>query len=141
MIHKNIEGYFICSVNYFQDISDLLQSKRSALEKYSELLNWTNGASQQLDHVKHQLDLNEPLEPAEAELQKIVNEIQSWTEMSRAIDLLCDQSNVCIDGKSARSIVEELSGKADALRFVFCLLSFVSIFTNNVFFSGSLSVF
>ncbi|XP_075225316.1 muscle-specific protein 300 kDa isoform X2 [Lycorma delicatula] len=100
----------------YQDISDLLQSKRSALEKYNELLNWNNGVSQQLDHVKHQLDLNEPLEPAETEFLKIVNEIKSWTEMSRAIDLLCDQSNVCIDGKSARSIVEELSGKADALR-------------------------
>ncbi|XP_039285327.1 nesprin-1-like [Nilaparvata lugens] len=100
----------------YQDIGELLQSKRSALEKWLELLSWGQGAAQQLDHVKRQLELSEPLDQAEAELRRVEAELHSWSEVAPALDLLCQQSNTEVGGRSAKAIVEQLRDKADALR-------------------------
>lgn len=86
------------------------------MEKWSELLSWSKGALQQLDHVRYHLEANQPIEVVETELQKVTSEIATWTDTARGVDILCEQSRTEIQGKSARSVLKELADKAELLQ-------------------------
>lgn len=79
-------------------------------------MSWSKGAVQHLDHVRYQIEANEPIETVESELEKISTEIDTWIDTARGVDILCEQSGTDIKGKSARSTLQELADKANALQ-------------------------
>lgn len=99
-----------------QDLEDKLQGKRQALEKWGEMKNWSQGALEHLEHIKYQLESNQPLETVEGEVEKLSAEVETWENTARGVDLLCQQSATEVTGQSARSIVHQVSSKVEQLR-------------------------
>lgn len=65
-------------VGQYDDIADVLQRKKTALEKWTVLLGWKNETDSSISHIRQQLDKPGKLEVPQ--LAAIVQEIQTITE-------------------------------------------------------------
>lgn len=104
----------------------MLQKKKGALEKWSDLLSWYADTSDQLNHMKYQLEGQKPrsedVECFEEEIEVVNLKISPWKEVAPFIDDVSQQSGTYVrdttTGKcvTAVALVHELETKADALK-------------------------
>lgn len=77
-------------VKNYQEVEHNLQEKKSALEKWTELLNWHQDADDQISHIKYQLENQEStpesLTQLIKEVQTIINKLITWKQTATEID-------------------------------------------------------
>lgn len=107
-------------------MEDNLQEKKTALEKWSELLNWHSDSSEQLSHIRYQVDTQKPrpevLEQFSIELETLHPKVASWKQAAPAIDHSSRQSGTVIKNKktgdavTAEGLVAEIETLAKGLQ-------------------------
>ncbi|CAG2061276.1 unnamed protein product, partial [Timema podura] len=110
----------------YQDLEDNLQEKKSALEKWSELLGWYGETAEQLNHVQFQVESQksrpEDLERFAEELATIALKQATWSEGAPVIDGASQQSGTKILDKAtgkrvtAVSLVDDIESRVGALQ-------------------------
>ena len=81
-------------VENYQDVEDKLQSKKLALEKWGDLINWHGETLSQLNHIKYQLDSGkvspDNLPKLLQETETIITKITTWKQTAPVIDNMKD---------------------------------------------------
>lgn len=102
-----------------QDLERVLNGKKAALEKWSDLISWSADAREQLTHVQFQLESgklqSDELEHLSKELQPLRSKLAVWSQEAPNIDSISKQFRTAIQGASA---AELLTGLQKQLRIV-----------------------
>lgn len=88
-----------------------MQEKKTALEKWSELLNWHSESSEQLNHMRYQIDTQKPkpqdLEQFSQELDVIHSKVGNWKAAAPEIDHSSRQSGTIIKNMAGEPVTAE----------------------------------
>jgi nesprin-1 len=110
-------------VENYQDVDSKLQTKKLALEKWGDLINWHGETINQLSHIKYQLDSGkvppESLQKLLQETETIITKITTWKQTAPAVDSM--KEIVILDKqtglpRSADQMVREVEVRAINLK-------------------------
>ncbi|XP_024081429.1 nesprin-1 [Cimex lectularius] len=100
----------------YQDLAANVKQKQQAVEKWRELMDWSQGCNDQLAHLEYQLESNHPLEDIEARLGRIEEEIKAWGSTCPVVEHLCHESGIQLTQSSALPIIQELDARAQKIK-------------------------